>query len=45
MGSIKVRNGMDRIEAEDIKRRQEYTELYKKDLHDPDNHDGVIIHL
>ena len=47
MGSIKVRNGMDRIEAEDIKKRwQEYTEeLYKKDLHDPDNHDGVITHL
>ena len=47
MGSIKVRNGMDRIEAEDIKKRwQEYTEeLYKKDLHDPDNHDGEITHL
>ena len=47
MGSIKDRNGMDLIEAEDIKkRRQEYTqELYKKDLHDPDNHDGVITHL
>ena len=47
LGSIKDRNGMDLIEAEDIKkRRQEYTqELYKKDLHDPDNHDGVIIHL
>ena len=45
MGLIKDRNGMDLIEAEDIKRRQEYTELYKKDLHDPDNHDGVIIHL
>ena len=47
MGSIKDRNGMDRIEAEDIKKRwQEYTEeLYKKDLHDPDNHDGVITHL
>ena len=47
MGSIKDRNGMDRIEAEDIKkRRQEYTEeLYKKDLHDPHNHDGVITHL
>ena len=43
MGSIKDRNGMDLIEAEDTKRRwQEYTEqLYKKDLHDPDNHDGV----
>ena len=46
MGSIKDRNGMDLIEAEDIKKRwQEYTELYKKDLHDPDNHDGVIPHL
>ena len=47
MGSIKVRNGMDLTEAEDIKKRwQEYTEeLYKKDLHDPDNHDGVITHL
>ena len=47
MGSIKDRNGMDLTEAEDIKKRwQEYTEeLYKKDLHDPDNHDGVIIHL
>ena len=47
MGSIKDRNGMDRIEAEHIKKRwQEYTEkLYKKDLHDPDNHDGVITHL
>ena len=46
MGSIKDRNGMDLIEAEDIKRRQqEYTEeLYKKDLHDPDNHDRVITH-
>ena len=44
MGWIKNRNGMDLTEAEDIKkRRQEYTEeLYKKDLHDPDNHDGVI---
>ena len=42
-GSIKGRNGMDLTEAEDIKRWQEYTEeLYKKDLHDPDNHDGVI---
>ena len=41
----KDRNGMDLTEAEDIKRRQEYTELYKKDLHDPDNHDGVITHL
>ena len=47
MGSIKDRNGMDLTEAEDIKNRwQEYTkELYKKDLHDPDNHDGVITHL
>ena len=47
MGSIKDRNGMDLTEAEDIKKRwQEYTEkLYQKDLHDPDNHDGVIIHL
>ena len=47
MGSIKDRNGMDLTEAEDIKKRwQEYTEeLYKKDLHDPDNHDGVIIHV
>ena len=44
MDSIKDRNGMDLTEAEDIKKRwQEYTEeLYKKDLHDPDNHDGVI---
>ena len=47
MGSIKDRNGMDLIEAEDIKKRwQEYTkELYKKDLHDPDNHDGTTTHL
>ena len=46
MGSIKDRNGMDLTEAEDIKKRwQEYTELYKKDLHNPDNHDGVLIHL
>ena len=46
MGSIKHRNGMDLTEAEDIKKWQEYTEeLYKKDLHNPDNHDGVIIHL
>ena len=44
MGSIKDRNGRDLTEAEDIKRWQEYTELYKKDLHDPDNHDGVITH-
>ena len=42
MGTIKDRNGMDLTEAEDIKKRwQEYTEVYKKDLHDPDNHDGV----
>ena len=46
MGTIKDRNGMDLTEAEDIKKRwQQYTELYKKDLHDPDNHDGVITHL
>ena len=46
MGSIKDRNGRDLTEAEDIKKRwQEYTELYKKDLHDQDNHDGVITHL
>ena len=47
MSSIKDRNGMDLTEIEDIKKRwQEYTEeLYKKDLHDPDNHDGVITHL
>ena len=47
MGTIKDRNGMDLTEAEDIKKRwQEYTEeLYKKDLHDPDNHDVVITHL
>ena len=47
MGTIKDRNGMDLTEAEDImKRWQEYTEeLYKKDLHDPDNHDAVITHL
>ena len=46
MGSIKNRYGMDLTEAEDIKKRwQEYTELCKKDLHDPDNHDGVITHL
>ena len=46
MGSIKDRNGMDLTEAEEIKKRwQEYTEeLYRKDLHDPDNHNGVIIH-
>ena len=47
MGTIKYRNGMDISEAEDIKKRcQEYTEeLYKKDLDDPDNHNGVITHL
>ena len=47
MGSIKDRNGMNLTEAEDIKKRwQEYTEeLYKKDLHDEDNHDGMITHL
>ena len=47
MGTIKDRNGMDLTEAEDIKKRwQEYTEeMYKKDLHDPDNHDDVITHL
>ena len=46
MGSIKDRNGRDLTEAENIKRWQEYTEeLYKKDLHDQDNHDGVITHL
>ena len=47
MGSIKDRNGMDLTEAEDIKKRwQEYTEeLYKKNLHDQDNHDGVLTHL
>ena len=47
MGTIKDRKGMDLIEARDIKKRwQEYTEeLYKKHLHDPDNHDGVITHL
>ena len=47
MGTIKDRNGMDLTEEEDMKKRwQEYTEkLYKKDLHDPDNHNGVITHL
>ena len=46
MGSIKDRNGSDLTEAEDIKKRwQEYTELHKQDLHDLDNHDGVITHL
>ena len=46
MGTIKDRNCMDLTDAEDIKKKwEEYTELYKKDLHDLDNHDGVIIHL
>ena len=46
MGTIKDRNGIDLTEAKDIKKRwQEYTELYKKDLHESDNHDGVITHL
>ena len=47
MGPIKDRNGMDLTEAEDMKKRwQEYTEeLFRKDLHDPDNHDGIITHL
>ena len=46
MGSIKDRDCVDLTEAEDIKKRwQEYTELYKRDLHDPDNHNGVITHL
>ena len=47
MGTIKDRNGMDLTEAEDVKKRwKDYTEeLYKKDLHDPDNHDGVITYL
>ena len=47
MGSIKDRNGMDLTEVEDIKKRQqEYTEeLYRRDLHNPDNHNGVITHL
>ena len=46
MGTIKDRNGMDLTEAEGINKRwQEYTELYKKDLHIQDNHDGVITHL
>ena len=46
MGSMKDRNGMDLTEAEDIKRQQEYTEeLYKKELHEPDNHDGVVTHI
>ena len=46
MGTMQDRNSMDLTEAEDIKKRgQEYTELYKKDINDPDNHDGVITHL
>ena len=46
MGTINDRNGMDLTEAEDIKRCQEYTEgLYKKDLHDPDNHNGMLTHI
>ena len=46
MDSIKDKNGLDLTETEDIKKRcQEYTELSQKDLHDPDNHDGVITHL
>ena len=46
MGTLRDRNGIDLTEAEDIKKRwQEYTELYKRDLHDPDNHDAVITHL
>ena len=46
MGTIKDRNGMNLTEAEDFKKRwQEYTELYKKDLHDQNNHDGMITHL
>ena len=46
MSTIRDRSGMDLTEAEDIKKRwQKYTELYKKDLHDPDNHNGVITHL
>ena len=45
MGSIKNRNGVDLPEAEDFKRWQEYTERYKKDLHDPDNHNDAITHL
>ena len=46
MGTIKDRNGMDLTEAEDIQKKWQYTdELYKKDLHDPDNHNGVITHL
>ena len=45
MGTIKDRSAMDTTEAEDIKKWQEYTEIYRKDLHDPDNHDGMITRL
>ena len=45
ISTIKDRNGRDLTEAEEIKKWQEYTEVYKKDLHDPDNHNGVITHL
>ena len=46
MGTIKDRNGIDLTEAEDLKKRwQEYTELYRKDFHDSDNHNGMITHL
>ena len=45
MDTIKDRNSMDLTEAEDMKKWQEYPELYKKDLHDPDNHNGAITHL
>ena len=45
MDTIKERNGTDLLKQKIMKKWQEYTELYKKDLHDPDNHDGVIIHL
>ena len=46
MSTIKDRNGMDLTEADDIQKRwQEYTEVYNKDLHDPENHEGVITHL
>ena len=45
IGTIKDRNGMDLTETENIKRWQEYTELFRKDLHDPDNHNGVITDL
>ena len=46
MDTIKDKNSMDLTEAEDIKKKwQEYTELYKKDIHDPDNHNGAITHL